>query len=177
MSSVPPNEVRSTGNQGQGGPDQVNTVTQNNGAGRGGRRNNRDRGPCGGRFKGKCESLIGHVYDLGTPNSSQDLFATTTKEIAEYVAREYTDAGDFGSGLMHLELPVIDAPAHPPMNNPIAMEEWKVDFRMFKDKERSHKSNTEKAFFLVMGQCLQAIRDRLESTDEWSDILGFTSGK
>ena len=47
------------------------------------------------KFKGKCESIEEHVYDVGMPRSSQDLFTSTTKEIAEYVAREYHNAGEY----------------------------------------------------------------------------------
>ena len=72
--------------------------------------NNCHQSQCGPHFKGKCEALAGHVYELGAPNSAQNLFTTTTKEIAEYAAREYTDAGDFGSGLVNLTLPTLTPP-------------------------------------------------------------------
>ena len=93
------------------------------------------------------------------------------KEIAEYAAREYTDAGDFGSGLVNLTLPTLTPPQRPDPTDLLALEEFRIDFKLFKEKERSHKANTEKVFFLVLGQCSQSVRDRLEGSPTWGTIM------
>ena len=53
-------------------------------------------------FKSSVEGLEDAVYDSGLPNSSQDLFTTTTKCIGEYVAKTYEHAGEFRTGLLAL---------------------------------------------------------------------------
>mmetsp|Transcript_21756 Transcript_21756/g.26243 ORF Transcript_21756/g.26243 Transcript_21756/m.26243 type:complete len:95 (-) Transcript_21756:897-1181(-) len=59
-------------------------------------RNNRPSrhvNPRASRFQGKCEQLKGVVYDVTNIGTNTDLFTTTTKAIAEYIATEYDDAG------------------------------------------------------------------------------------
>ena len=94
-----------------------------------------------------------------------------TKEIAEYAAREYTDARDFGSGLVNLTLPTLTPPQRPDPTDLLALEEFRIDFKLFKEKERSHKANTKKVFFLVLGQCSQSVRDWLEGSPTWGTIM------
>jgi hypothetical protein len=40
------------------------------------------------KFEGKCDDLKGHIYDCSNPRQV-DLFAKTTKELAEHVGRTY----------------------------------------------------------------------------------------
>jgi len=116
---------------------QASDANRTAGAGRGGggRRGNRDRGQRNSRFKGKCDALSGHIYDVGAPNSAQDLFTNTTREIGEHAARECTDAGDFGSGLPTSQLPAIAPPARPDPNDLVALEEFRIDLKLFKEKQ------------------------------------------
>ena len=145
-------------------------------AGRG-RRQRRNRGSRNGpqrenKFKGKCEELAGHVYDTGHPHGNQDLFINTTKEIAEYVAREYTHAGEFRLGMMNLELPPLTPPTPPQDANPglAAVEMYKLDLKEHHQKSRNREANMEKVYALVLGQCSRTIRDRLEASANWGDI-------
>ena len=47
----------------------------------------------GSTYPGKVEALKGYVYDVGY--NARDQFSRTTKEIGEYIARTYKDAGEF----------------------------------------------------------------------------------
>ena len=75
------------------------------------RRNRRRQSDCGRnqtmhtRFRSSVEGLEDAVYDSGLPNSSQDLFTTTTERLGEYVAKTYDHAGEFRMGLMNLSFP------------------------------------------------------------------------
>ena len=53
------------------------------------------------------------VYDSGLPNSSQDLFTTTTERIGKYVAKTYEHAGEFRTALMNLSFPILEKPRDP----------------------------------------------------------------
>jgi hypothetical protein len=55
------------------------------------------------KFNGKCDSLIGFVYDCSYGKQS-DRFNIVTKEIAEYVGREYPYGGDIRWTIQNLEL-------------------------------------------------------------------------
>jgi len=37
-------------------------------------------------------------------------FAQTTRDIAEYVARKFKDAGEFRKGMVEMHLPILDEP-------------------------------------------------------------------
>jgi len=56
------------------------------------RRGNRRSGNREVKFEGKCTEIKNSVYDV---ISAKDTFAKTTREIAEYVGREFDDAGEF----------------------------------------------------------------------------------
>ena len=64
-------------------------------------------------FKSSVKGLEDVVYDCGLPNSSQDLFTTTTERIGEYVAKTYEHVGEFQTGLMNLSFPILEKPRDP----------------------------------------------------------------
>ena len=149
-------------------------------AGRGGRRNrnNRGRSNRGGhpdtrrsKFKGKCEEISDFVYDTGIADDSKELFKNTTREIAEYVSRNYDKAGEFRLALIQMELPAIDEPTAPAHDAGLAVvERYKLDLRLFMDKTRYREENLGKIFPLILGQCSRTIRDRLEASPDWTEI-------
>ena len=65
-------------------------------------------------FEGETEALKGHIYDL-IRSKSADLFITTTKQIAGYVGRTYTQGGDIWLAVENLTLPALQGPTPPPM--------------------------------------------------------------
>ena len=136
------------------------------------KKKNRNRGsPRTPRFKGKCEELEGYVYDTGLPHSNQDLFTNTTKEIAEYVAREYDNAREFRVGLVELNLPDPEPPARPNNDaNVFVVEEWKEDFKEYRAKMKAREANKGKVFPLILGQCSRTICDRIEASDDWETV-------
>lgn len=120
----------------------------------------RPSGVPGPRFKGKCQDLGNNVYDTGLPNSNQDLFAITTREIAEYVAKMYDHAGEFRMGLINLELEDIQQPPAPDANAGFAdTEMYKIRLKHYADKARHRETNLQRVFPLILGQCSRTIRD------------------
>jgi hypothetical protein len=55
-------------------------------------------GPRFTKFKGRCEELKGHIYNL---------FVKTTKEIALYVGQTYTYGGDIKIAVKSLAMPTL----------------------------------------------------------------------
>jgi hypothetical protein len=61
------------------------------------------------KFAGKCDGLSGFLYDCSDGKHS-DRFNTVTKEIAEYVGREYRFGGDIRWTIQNLSLYKEDEP-------------------------------------------------------------------
>jgi hypothetical protein len=64
------------------------------------------------KFDGKCEDLKGHIYDCST-SRQVDLFAKSTKEIAEHVGRTFRYGTDIQRAIPKLSIPTIKKPSDP----------------------------------------------------------------
>mmetsp|Transcript_4831 Transcript_4831/g.7343 ORF Transcript_4831/g.7343 Transcript_4831/m.7343 type:complete len:209 (-) Transcript_4831:157-783(-) len=126
------------------------------------------------RYEGKCEQLRRNVYDITTIGTNTDLFSTTTKAIAEYIATEYDDAGKYRTGLMEMSLPELQAPKNVDSQDLMKFEVWKLDMRDFRDRQKKRNKNNAKAFALILGQCSQAIRDRIEAAATLQHYFSLT---
>jgi hypothetical protein len=145
---------------------------------RGGRgnNNNNNNSTTRGPFKGKVTDLHGFIYDVRLPNSNNDLFSKTTKEIAEHVSSTIEGAGDFRLAMVNLVFPTL-APPSAPANAPGTNEPSWVDKEQFKLQYSEYIKETKKrwqvqakVFPLVLGQCSRTIRDRLEASPDWNNI-------
>ena len=56
-------------------------------------------------FHESCEDLKDHVYDSSSTRANVELFMNTTRVITEYMACEYSGAGNFQLGLQQMSLP------------------------------------------------------------------------
>ena len=136
------------------------------------RRHNKHSGRSAGQdnrgFQGKCADLKSAVYDV---TAGRDTFTKTTRDIAEYIGREYEDAGEFRIGMVDLELPPIVAPAEPDdANNMLQLERWKIQTRLYEKKTETRRKNSGRAYPLILGQCSQALRNRMEADVTWNNI-------
>ena len=110
------------------------------------RRNQRSRGRRTGvqdtRFTGVCEELKDYVYDTGVGRNNAEIFSKTTKAIAEYVAREYTAAGEFRNGLPDLTLPTLVAPSPPQATATVVeLKIWEMDFKEYRKRVEEREKN------------------------------------
>ena len=92
------------------------------------------------RFKGKCQAIKQFTYNNAAPNSSQDLFACTTREIAEYVAQEFASAGEFRLGMVNHHLPDLVEPSATSINETlhIQIKKYKMKLKRYEDKVKAH---------------------------------------
>ena len=129
------------------------------GGNRGGRRFNNRQNPGGGRgncaaFEGREPTLKGHVYDLSTERNSEQ-YVKTTKEIQNWVGREYTKhTGDFVDAVHTLTLVDPVAPANPVPNDPVAFELWKVELKKHTEKQEAYTNFLARLFTVVVGGCI-----------------------
>ena len=138
--------------------------------------NNNNNSTTHGPFKGKVSDLHGFIYDVGLPNSNNDLFSKTTKEIAEHVSRTIEGAGDFRLAMVNLILPTLappSAPADAPGTNEpswVDKETYKLQYSEYIKEMKKRSQVQAKVFPLVLGQCSRTIRDRLEASPDWNNI-------
>jgi hypothetical protein len=166
------NNDNSDGNACYRGPRNRHGGRSNNNNNNNNNNNSTTRGP----FKGKATDLHGFIYDVGLPNSNNDLFSKTTKEIAEHVSRTIEGAGDFHLAMVSLTLPTLmppSAPANAPGTKEpswVDKEQYKLQYSEYIKKTDKRSSVQAKVFPLMLGQCSCTIRDRLEASPDWNTI-------
>ena len=139
------------------------------------RRNRCNRGRRTGvqqtRFTSACEDLKDHVYDTGVGRNNAEIFSKTTKAIAEYVAREYTAAGEFRNGLPDMTLPTLVAPTPPGTTATVVeLKIWEMDFKEYRKRMEEREKNMEKTYALILGQCSKTIRDSIVAHEHWESV-------
>ena len=124
-----------------------------------------------GEFIGVCDELKEHVYDTGVGRNNAEIFSKTTKAIAEYVAREYSGAGEFRNGLPEMTLPTLTAPPPPEDTATVVqLKIWEMDFKEYWKRTEERERNMEKTYALILGQCSKTIQDRIEAHEHWDTV-------
>jgi len=128
-------------------------------------------------FSGKCDEIRDSVYDVIAGN---DTFAQTTREIAEFVARKYKDAGEFRKGMVKMHLPILDEPDTPDKNvTPMDIKIWALNLKDHHKKVEARRTNSDLIYALLLGQCSQAMRNKLAAHKDWAlvdeatDVIGL----
>jgi hypothetical protein len=119
------------------------------------------------KFEGKCSEIKNSIYEV---ISGKDTFAKTTREIAEYVGREFDDTGEFHTGMVDMRLPPLTEQAPPADGTPINFELWKMARRTFEKQTEARRRNSSRVYALIIGQCYQALCNRMEANERWSCI-------
>ena len=66
--------------------------------------------------------------------------------------------------------PPVWTPSNPAAPTVPETEEYKLRYKDYYDRKNKREENMKKTFVLVLGQCTQAMVDRLESQDEFEAI-------
>ena len=173
-----------SGNGGEGGGTSIETQgntnppainNRNNHGGR--RRNNRVPQPRVPRFTGRCEGLIGHVFDVIESKQKQaEQYNRTVREVATYVNKEYKHGDDIRYVITELAEPNLDS-YKPPAPTPVdeqgnfdMTEEaiWKEEIKAFVQRRNMLRRNMTTAYALVWGQCSDALQAELETNKTFS---------
>jgi hypothetical protein len=122
------------------------------------------------KFEGREPTLKGFIYD-STGERSPDQYIKTTKEIINYVGRTYTRyTAEFTQAVQDLELTMPVAPADPDPANTIAFEMWKLDLKEHRVKEQEYENFRAGLYNVVLGQCTEALQDKLKSHTEFPHV-------
>jgi hypothetical protein len=124
------------------------------------------------KFEGKCDDLKGHIYDCSSPRQV-DLFAKTTKEIAEYVGRSYRYGTDVQRAIQEMALPILRKPVDPPdQASKTDSAIWSNEVSTYVKRRAGMEEGLEKVFPLILGQCTDSMRSKLEGFDTYATISG-----
>ena len=145
--------------------------------GRGGRpaQPGRPYAPSRQRFEGETEALKGHIYDL-IGSKSADLFITTTKQIAGYVGRTYTQGGDIRLAIENLALPTLEGPTAPTPTDALAVAIFREEVREFVKRTKKLEENVQLLWALLWGQASDAVRTKLEARRDYEDMRQRSAG-
>jgi hypothetical protein len=77
--------------------------------------------------------------------------------------------------MVAMSLPDLVEPTTPPDKNGtvIQLEKWKVALRKYDNQVKARKRNTDRAYGLFLGQCSQALRNRMEADSNWNSALCY----
>ena len=121
------------------------------------------------RFEGREPRLQGHIYDW-TGERTPERYIRTTREISTYVGVVYTKYNaDFTGAVDTLDLPDLTEPPAPDPANPVAFERWKYEYKEYMSKVQEYTNFKSGLYNLVMGQCSEALKERLKSHEDFLD--------
>ena len=138
-------------------------------------RNQRRHGNRGGdhqrgrqpKFEGREPRLQGHIYDW-TGERTPERYIRTTREIGNYVGIAYPKyTADFTAAVENLELTDPEEPAAPDPANLVAFERWKYVYKEYMMKIQEYTNFRSGLYNLVMGQCTEALKERLKSHEDF----------
>lgn len=123
------------------------------------------------------EELRGNVYSFGTLDQSER-YVRTTKLLAEYVGTE------FGKEMWTLVSKKLETTFTEPVDPGTdatkgQLEKYKMQLQEVMRDEKRYKKEKAKVFRIVMGQCLSAMRNKLEGLPEYAtleendDVIGL----
>lgn len=125
-------------------------------------------------FIGRSAQIKNHVYDVTPGRNGLDVFAKTTREIANHIASTVANAGEFRTAMDPdaLAFSEITEPVGPAdRDDLVAMEKWKVKYRKYDELISKREEATKRAYAIVWWQCSQAIQQqRVEAHDEYNTV-------
>ena len=160
----PADRVTSNGGRGAGRDSQ---------GGRGGRRkgNNRENRTDDGnrktQFVGREPAMNGHIFDY-TGERTPEKYIRTMRELVAHVGltcKNYTT--ELKEGLENLALADPTEPENPAEGDQVAFELWKMDLKEYREKLKVFANFRAGLFSLVLGQCTDALQERLKSHHDY----------
>ena len=122
------------------------------------------------RFEGRCVDLKGHIYDCGDIRQA-DQYARTTMEIAEYVGRTYKYGMDIRLSIENMTMAKFELPEDPPTDaTRTEIRLWEKRIDDYALRENTLKENIKTTYSLIWSQCSDAIRQKIEATEDFSNI-------
>ena len=162
--------------QAQGGRGFGRTNQGNRQGGRGrGNRNFNYTPRNASNLKGACEELKDNVYTVGDAKQA-DRYNKTTESIVNYIQRTYDEGQDVKDALVALEH--VDMDQYRPEQEEEDEDNLSYIDKMILQQEvkeyvartKKYKDNMNKAYGLILGQCTQGVKNKLEARRDWEEL-------
>ena len=162
--------------QAQGGRGFGRTNQGNRQGGRGrGNRNFNYTPRNASNLKGACEELKDNVYTVGDAKQA-DQYNKTTESIVNYIQRTYDEGQDVKDALVALEH--VDMDQYRPEQEEEDEDNLSYIDKMILQQEvkeyvartKKYKDNMNKAYGLILGQCTQGVKNKLEARRDWEEL-------
>ena len=133
----------------------------------------RSRAAAGKPGLGQIEELGELVYKFNT-NDQADKYIRTTEAIANYVGREYgrnmRNLVKHGQEAKFTKPKLGRVPEGQTEHLPGTIEEFKVDLNAYHKDVKEYAEQKAKVFVIILGQCSQAAKSRLESDSGYKTL-------
>ena len=106
-------------------------------------------------------------------NSGSDTFNTTTIRLSEYIARTVANAGEFINAMNPEDLsftPIAELVDPVTGITGVVYEKWKTLHKNWDMKIHKREEASKAAFAIIIGQCSEALKDKMKTYDEWTNI-------
>lgn len=125
-------------------------------------------------FRGDHKDLQGFTYTYDSAARANQ-YDKTTKKITEWVEKELTFCKDIWRVMSTLKEPDTNSwkPTAPDKDKEMTkMEEslFNEEVKEYVLRKRTYENNTFKVYSIVLGQCSEAMKAKLEGQDDWEDI-------
>ena len=131
--------------------------------------------PSRQHFDGETDGLKGHVYDL-IGSKSADFFITTTKQIAGFVGRTYTQGGDIRLAVENLAVPMLEGPTAPTSTDALTIAIFHEEVKEFVKRTKKLEENVQLLWVLLWGQAADAVCTKLEAWQSHDDMHQRSAG-
>lgn len=124
------------------------------------------------------------MYEYYTPTQAAEAFRRTTKELAQHIATTYKSGVDVADIINQRKMIKIAEPANlsaEDKKSETKVEIWKKMCGQYAEREYKREDNLKTAYTLILGQCSDGIKTKLEALSTWSainaskDVLGLLS--
>jgi Zinc knuckle len=124
-------------------------------------------GPNGKLILGKTKELGELVYKTNTKDQA-DMYLRTTEAIADYVGVEY--GRDMRMLVKRGKEMTFTEPEDPTSSKVISMEKYKAELNLYHKDKKLYKENKSKVFLVILGQCTQVVKSKLENDEEFEKL-------
>eukprot|EP00957_Ditylum_brightwellii_P069656 5289900-Ditylum_brightwellii.AAC.1 len=121
-------------------------------------------------FQGSCEELKGWVFD-STDSCGTDKFDVVRDEIERYISIKFKYGMELTSSTNKLQVITLPKPLAPVKTaDQLDKDINKEEVREYVREMKAHKRATKQAHALIWGQCLQLMREKLQTMNRCNTI-------
>ena len=123
-------------------------------------------------FGGLTEDLKGHIYNVGT-GSQADQFTATTKALLSYSGRKCSNPQDIRIAIERqkdVSIPTINSRTD--IDGEVVKLLLRKETDTYVKRSQQYRQNKAKIYSVDLGQCTEAMNNRLEGEETYKDING-----